>query len=134
MSPRPSGVHRWPDRRGGLIASPHVGQLGVFLELVKRERPEICDASRALEAWLGPEGIAGASLSGKEQLSIEAGSAPTLLQVEEVADSEDEGDEEEEGVLQDPASQESNETASSQAPLRQMSLLELFHPVNSTSA
>ena len=68
-----------------------VGQLDVFIEVVKRERPDLCAASKAVEAWLGLEGIAGGPISGRQMLSIEVDALTTIYEVEEVEDSEDEG-------------------------------------------
>jgi hypothetical protein len=106
-----------------------VSELDTFVNLVKRERPDLCAASKALEGWLGPDGIAGGSISGKVTLSIEAEWPATTGQVEEVEDSEEEDDiDEAVGVLQSPTA--TQESTASPAPLRQMSLLELFHPVD----
>ncbi|KAL1793796.1 hypothetical protein ACET3X_000001 [Alternaria dauci] len=96
-------------------------QRDVFLELVKRERPEICTASRALEAWLGPDGITGAPIAGKERLSIEANALATAVGLTEIPDSEAEDDTDSDASESIPASP---------APLRQMSVLELFCPVS----
>jgi hypothetical protein len=62
----------------------------VFVNVVKRERPDLCAASKALEAWLGLEGIAGGPINGKQMLSIEAEGPATIYEVEEVGDSEEE--------------------------------------------
>jgi hypothetical protein len=89
-----------------------------WLELIKRVNPEACTASRALDAWIGQEGIQGGPIQGQKKLYIEEkGSAS---HVEEVVDSTDE---------------ESSDIESSAEPakstarrLRQLTLLELFKP------
>ena len=104
-----------------------VGQLHVFIELVKKERPDLCAASKALEDWLGPEGIAGGPIGEKKTLSIEAEAPATIYEVEEIQDSEDDEVNESVEVSQSQA------TPKSPAPapqLRQLTLLELFHPVD----
>ncbi|KAF1343750.1 hypothetical protein EJ07DRAFT_147965 [Lizonia empirigonia] len=72
------------------------GELDVWAQLVKKENPDVYTASRALEAWLGPEGIAGGSISKKQTLSIEAEAPATIYEVDEIQDSE--GDEMEEDL------------------------------------
>jgi hypothetical protein len=121
---------------GGLLLIPHeevsnrwlervllIGQLDVFLALVQRERPELCAAGKVLETWLGPDGISGAPISGKQKLSIETGALATVYEIEEIPDSEDE--DEDTRIFRSPMSV--NGTASP-APPPQMTLLELFHP------
>jgi len=108
-----------------------VGQLDVFVNVVKRERPDLCAASKALEAWLGPDGIAGGPISGKRMLSIEAEPPAAAYEVHEVADSDDaemlvsEEDSEEEGVEEEGA----EEDVAQPRRFRQMTLTELFHPL-----
>jgi hypothetical protein len=122
---------------GSLLLIPHeevsnhwvehvlrVGQLDTFLDLVKRERPDICDASKALEAWLGPEGITGAPIAKKQRLSIEMDAPAMAWEIEEIPDSEGE----EMDVSGSPVT-----NTPSLMPVREMSLLELFHPVSPTS-
>ncbi|USP80404.1 hypothetical protein yc1106_07678 [Curvularia clavata] len=105
-----------------------VGELGVFIDVVKRERPDLVEASKALESWLGPDGIAGGPISQKQALGIESNMPLVCYEIEEVADSEDNDDDNESfGTLQSLATPEST---AAPAPLRQMSLLELFHPVD----
>ncbi|KAI1663135.1 hypothetical protein Ptr902_02726 [Pyrenophora tritici-repentis] len=107
-----------------------IWQLDLFLQLVKRERCDICDASKALDSWLGPEGIEGAPIDGKARLSIEANAPAVAYTVEEIQDSEDDDMEDEvEGVSYSPVSSGGMATP---GRLRQMSLLELFHPVRAT--
>ncbi|KAF1923102.1 uncharacterized protein M421DRAFT_49791, partial [Didymella exigua CBS 183.55] len=60
----------------------------LWMELVKKERPDVCAASKVLDDWLGPEGISGGPISGKQTLSIEL-DIPLDPVVEEVEDSED---------------------------------------------
>jgi hypothetical protein len=128
---------------GSLLLIPHeevsnwwlervlrVGQLGVFVNLVKRERPDLCAASKALEAWLGPDGIAGGPISEKQTLSIEAEAPATIYEVEEIQDSEDEDIED---VAKSPGSLHSQESVAPPERLRQMTLLELFHPAKGAS-
>ena len=69
------------------------GELAVWVELIKKEGPDIFAASKALEAWLGPDGIAGGPISGKRTLSIEAEAPPAFYEIDEVQDSEDEAGE-----------------------------------------
>jgi hypothetical protein len=49
--------------------------------------PDVYNASQKLESWLGLEGIAGESICSKAPLSIKA-----VLQVYEISDSDDSGD------------------------------------------
>jgi hypothetical protein len=57
------------------------GELDVWVELVKKETPDIFAASRALETWLGADGIAGGPISGKKTLGIEARAPATIYDV-----------------------------------------------------
>jgi hypothetical protein len=104
------------------------GELAVWVELIKKESPDIFTASKALEAWLGADGIAGGPISGKKTLSIEAETPATMYDIEEVQDSDDEAGDDEAG---DGAvtSQTQIPPGSPAVPLRQMTLLELFHPI-----
>jgi hypothetical protein len=106
-----------------------VGQLDVFVELVKRERPELCAASKALELWLGPDGVAGGSISGKQTLSIEAGPPAAVYEVEEIPDSDNSDDDDGDEPIEITRSPMALESSAPGARLRQMSLLELFHPL-----
>lgn len=99
----------------------------IWCSLVTRLNPAACTASRALDEWLGSEGLAGGSIRGKQMLCIED-IAPDherpgiLTQVTEVVDSED-GEEQ--------TSEEEEEAAAASPPkqlLRQRTLLELFRP------
>lgn len=102
-----------------------VGQLEVFVSVVKRERPDLCAASKALETWLGPEGIAGGSISSKQMLSIEAEAPPTIYEVEEVEDSEEE---EMLDTIESADNESSHDDNTGPKRFRQMTLTELFHP------
>lgn len=115
--------HRWIER------VLRVGELAVFINVVKRERPDLVDASKALESWLGPDGIAGGPISQKQTLGIESNVPLIRYEIEEIADSEEE-EEDEVGTQQSPVTQEST----APAPLRQMSLLQLFHPVSTAES
>ena len=97
----------------------------VFIELVKRERPDLCSASQALERWLGPEGIAGGPIAGKQMLSIEAEAPATMYEVEEVDDSDDDR-----GLLLEHESDDGSDTAELSQPKRwrHLTLTELFQP------
>jgi hypothetical protein len=103
------------------------GESNIWVELVKKVNPDVFAASKALEAWLGPDGIAGGPISGKKTLSIEAKAPATFYEIEEVQDSEDEAGEGAE--TQQTQTQTPLGSPVSAAPLRQMTLLELFHPV-----
>jgi hypothetical protein len=97
-----------------------VGEWQVWLELVKKVNPDAYSASKAFDAWLGSESIAG-SIEGKERLCIEDEPPATTCEIEEVQDSEDE----------DFAATQSQRVASSSdppRPLRQLTLPELFKP------
>lgn len=85
----------------------------LWLDLIKRVNPDACAASRALDAWIGNEGI-----QGREKLYIEEkGSAS---QVEEIIDSADEESSDIEASAEP--------MKSSARRLRQLTLLELFRP------
>ncbi|UPX11858.1 uncharacterized protein EKO05_0002442 [Ascochyta rabiei] len=106
-----------------------VGQLHVWIELLKKECPDICAASKALKNWLGPEGIAGGPINEKKTLSIEAEAPATIYEVEEIQDSEDD---ETDNSVDDSTREQSHASPKSPTPaprLRQLTLLELFHPV-----
>ena len=101
-------------------------QFNLFLELVKRERPKICAASKALEAWLSPDSITSAPIGNKQRLSIEVEVPSTINKVEDIADSEDEGTDNMEDVSHSLVSSTSTIPPSL---LCQITLLELFHPI-----
>jgi hypothetical protein len=101
-----------------------LGPWHVWLELVPKVNPNACSASRALDEWLGSEGIAGGSISANEMLCIEASEPEPLTQIEEVEDSEAASDSED----------ERDAVSTSPAPiqhLRQLTLLELCRPFQS---
>lgn len=104
-----------------------IGQLQVFIDVVRRERPNLYIASRALETWLGPEGIAGGPISGKRMLEIEAESPSVVHEVEEIQDSEDEDDLSESLELTTVHVEEAGVTPLTR--FRQMTLIELFNPL-----
>jgi hypothetical protein len=100
-----------------------LGPWHVWLELVPKVNPNACSASRALDEWLGFEGIAGGSISEKEMLCIEASESEPLTQVEEVEDSE---------ATSDSDDERRHAASTSPAPiqhLRQLTLLELCRPL-----
>ena len=106
------------------------GEVDLWVALVKKENPDILAASKALEAWLGADGIAGGPISGKETLSIEARAPATIYEIEEVQDSEDEAGEDEAAELAVTSqAQTSRRSPVAAVPLRQRTLLELFYPV-----
>ena len=90
----------------------------LWLQLIKRVNPEACTASRALDAWIGVEGIQGGPIQGQERLYIEVKGPAS--QVEEVVDSTDEEGSDVESSLQPGKS--------SARRFRQLTLLELFKP------
>lgn len=102
--------------------SLRIGELRIWLALVKRINPDIHVASTALDAWLGSECIAGGPLRKEETLRIEVEAPAIVYEVEEVQDSEDEGQ---------PASTRSQSTQQSTQgarPLRQLTLCDWFAP------
>lgn len=102
-----------------------VGEWALWLEVVKKVNPDTYKASQVLDAWLGADGIAGKPISGKETLFVEADVPMPSTQVEEVADSEEEGE-----VGDDEEGDESDgETEPAPArSLRQLSLVDMFKP------
>ncbi|KAF1933792.1 uncharacterized protein M421DRAFT_28443, partial [Didymella exigua CBS 183.55] len=80
LIPHDEIANRWIERK------LRVGQLHVWIELLKKERPDICAASKALESWLGPDGIAGGPINEKQTLCIEAEAPVTIYEVEEIQD------------------------------------------------
>ncbi|KAK1914348.1 hypothetical protein P3342_007594 [Pyrenophora teres f. teres] len=120
-------ANRWIER------TLRVGQLDVWMKLLKKERQDICVASKALESWLGPEGIAGGPISEKKTLSIEAEAPATIYEVEEIQDSkDDETDDSVDNSVDNSVGKRIQALPKSPTPaprLRQLTLLELFHPV-----
>lgn len=47
----------------------------LWLQLVNKIKPDVCTASRKLDAWLGADSIEGGPIKDKEPLCIEAGPA-----------------------------------------------------------
>ncbi|UPX21362.1 uncharacterized protein EKO05_0011548 [Ascochyta rabiei] len=123
LIPHDEIANRWIER------TFRVGQLHVWIKLLKKECPDICAASKALKNWLGPEGIAGGPINEKKTLSIEAEAPATIYEVEEIQDSEDD---ETDNSVDDSTREQSHASPKSPTPaprLRQLTLLELFHPV-----
>ena len=99
-----------------------VGELHIWLDLVKKVNPDVYTASEALDSWLGSESIAGGPINGKQTLRIESELPTTIYEVEEVQDSEDD---------EDSTATQSQAVVSSAEParaLRQLTLPELFKP------
>ncbi|KAJ4332498.1 hypothetical protein N0V95_009648 [Ascochyta clinopodiicola] len=90
------------------------------------------EASMALDAWLGSEGISGGSISEKATLWIEANSPAPATQVEEIEDSEmEDGEDTENGDddgAEDQPSQGPAKSPASARPMRQLTLIELCKP------
>ncbi|CAE7019912.1 hypothetical protein PTTW11_02971 [Pyrenophora teres f. teres] len=115
--------NRWIER------TLRVGQLDVWMKLLNKERQDICVASKALESWLGPEGIAGGPISEKKILSIEVEAPATIYEVEEIQDSEDNKTN---NSVDNSVRKRTQALPKSPTPaprLRQLTLLELFHPI-----
>lgn len=98
--------------------------VGLWVQLVRKERPDVCAAAEALDSWLGPDGIAGGPISGKTALCLEMD--PPVGSVVEVEDSE--------GDTSDDSSQPTQTQATPMATtpvrgIRQMTLEELFKPL-----
>ncbi|KAK1912057.1 hypothetical protein P3342_012540 [Pyrenophora teres f. teres] len=127
LIPHDEIANRWIER------TLRVGQLDVWMKLLKKERQDICVASKALESWLGPEGIAGGPISEKKTLSIEAEAPATIYEVEEIQDSEDdETNDSVDNSVDNSVGKRIQALPKSPTPaprLRQLTLLELFHPV-----
>lgn len=102
------------------------GELEVWAQLVKKENPDVHNASRALDAWLGPDGIAGGSIRNKETLSIETDTAATMYEIEEIQDSE--ADDIEEDLEPSQLQRVLTPDPLPARSLRQLTLLELFCP------
>jgi hypothetical protein len=64
----------------------------VFIKLLKRERPDVCLATKQFDEWLGPEGIAGGDIKGKKRLNIELNAPGAVHRIEEVSDSDGDSD------------------------------------------
>jgi hypothetical protein len=102
-------------------------------EVVQRVNPDVVLASRALDGWLGADGIAGAPIHGREVLRIEEmrteEERPATARVEEVRDSED--DEGEEGGDEEPppTQQSGASSVASSSHGASLSLVELFQPL-----
>lgn len=69
----------------------------VFIELLRRERPDVCLAAKQFDEWLGPEGIAGGDIKEKKRLRIELNAPDAVHRIEEVGDSDDDSDTEDDG-------------------------------------
>ncbi|KAL7772819.1 hypothetical protein CFE70_002782 [Pyrenophora teres f. teres 0-1] len=127
LIPHDEIANRWIER------TLRVGQLDVWMKLLKKERQDICVASKALESWLGPEGIAGGPISEKKTLSIKAEAPATIYEVEEIQDSEDdETDDSVDNSVDNSVRKRIQALPKSPTPaprLRQLTLLELFHPI-----
>lgn len=107
----------------------------VFIELLKRERRDVCLAAKQFDEWLGPEGIAGGDIKGKKRLSIELNAPGAVHRIEEVSDSDadsdiedDGGDDDGDGRIEIVQSQMRSKSAPA-ASLRQTTLPELFTAV-----
>ncbi|KAL5371461.1 hypothetical protein DPSP01_014257 [Paraphaeosphaeria sporulosa] len=102
-----------------------VGEWALWLEVVKKVNPDTYKASQVLDAWLGADGIAGKPISGKETLFVKADVPMPSTQVEEVADSEEEGE------VGDDKDGDESDGKTKPAParsLRQLSLVDMFKP------
>ena len=114
--------------------------IDVFIELVRRERPDVCLAAKQFSEWLGADGIAGGPIDQKETLIIELNALQTARETEEIQDSEGDDDLSSDGsdgsdgdgdgdgdgrvvIAQSPVRQAKS---ASNAPLRQTTLPELF--------
>jgi hypothetical protein len=104
-----------------------VGAWDVWLDLVAKVNPNAYKASKALEEWLGLEGIAGGSISGKKKLSIEASvlEPATPTQATVVDDSEDDADDDDIELVLSQISEASPRPAQQ---WRQLTLVELCKP------
>lgn len=102
-----------------------VGPWNVWMTLVAKINPVAHNASKALDTWLGSEGIAGGSISDKETLYMETSEPMPATQIEEIQDSEGESEGESEEDVEPPQSQ-----ATSLPPRRSrpLTLLELCKP------
>ncbi|KAL5371659.1 hypothetical protein DPSP01_014104 [Paraphaeosphaeria sporulosa] len=107
-----------------------MGQLVVWVDLVKKTREDLYAASKAVERWLGPEGIAGGPISGKQTLSIKAEGLAAIYEIGEVADSEDEGlASETDSSMRGGVGRQRRASSSAAPALRQLTSPELFNPI-----
>jgi hypothetical protein len=106
-----------------------VGEWDIWLQLVIQVNPNAHNASRALDDWLGLDGIAGKSITDKKTLCIEAEAPEALRQIEEVADSDDDASEVEGGDGTPVDTTQKDKSPTPARSLRQTSLLDLFRPV-----
>ena len=104
-----------------------VGELNVWLDLVKKENPDVYAASKALDSWLGPDGISGGSIHLKKPLTIETEAPATIHAIDEIGDSDDEEDDR--SVIVSQPQLTAKGPASARKKMRQTSLLDLFHPI-----
>ena len=100
-----------------------IGFWHVWLELVVKVNPVAYSASKALDIWLGSDGLAGGPIGGKATLYMEMSMSAT--QVTEVDDSED-GDESDVELAE---FQRSGGPGTPAETLQQLSLLELCKPI-----
>jgi hypothetical protein len=109
----------------------------VFIELVKKERPDVCLAARQFERWLGPQGMAGGDIRGNQPLNIEF-KLPEIerlvRRLDGIADSEDEATDDNEDDSEDDgrveiAPSQSRSRSAPPASLRQTTLPELFKTI-----
>lgn len=98
----------------------------VFINLVCKERPDVCLAAKQFSDWLGPDGIAGGPIDQKETLSIELNASQIAHEVEEIQDSEDDDDSGEDDGRVVVTCLPGRAKSASAAPLRQTTLPELF--------
>ena len=59
--------------------------------LGEKENADVYATSKALDSWLGPDGLEGGSIGSKEILSVEATASETIGKTDEFQDSEPEG-------------------------------------------
>jgi hypothetical protein len=103
-----------------------VPELHIWLELVRKVNPDVIKAAYILDSWLGPDGIAGGAIGDKAPLGIEAAPDLPIYEIEEVQDS---GDDSEGADASQLFASPKERTRTPQ--LHQVSLLGLFHPVQS---
>lgn len=112
----------------------------VFIDLVRKERPDVCLAAKQFGEWLGPGGIAGGPIDQKETLSIELNASQIARDAEEIQDSEGDDDLSSDGSDSDGDGNSNRQVviarsparrarSASNAPLRQTTLPELFRAV-----
>lgn len=109
-----------------------VGHWHIWLHLLPKVNPDAYEASMALDAWLGSEGVSGSSISDKEQLMIELDAQPSRPQLEEVDDSEDSNSEDSnsdvDGHVEPAPSRTATKSPAPAGLMRQLTLLELCKP------